>query len=692
MSQKIALADSFFAALQKLNANHQKAVLDAIGKLRKGYSSTHLHALNTNDWVSFNVNKDALRIICWRQSDDLLLAHVDKHDAAYKWAETHKSVSVGNAIRIRSFADDEVEDASRSSDKPAAGKVDERPPGPLATIRDKDFRHFEIAPAVADILRGVPDEDVLVDLLTHFRPFLGEAILMLATDGDDIGGILATYQAAKEQQQDDVKPDFEAPINSQNIWMPPPEHESLAEALGGDLEAWKLFLHPSQKKIVTKNTNGAMKVTGGPGTGKSVVALHRARHLAEHVFADDDRPILICTYSRVLANQLRADFDALCQDQPELQKRAVVKTINAVAKEILETDGEPVGLLFGQEIDECWDAAIKHDVLDYGRDFYEEEREFVTLPNRCTTAVEYRKAKRTGRPHRLNAASKMQVWKVISTFEEALRDRKGTDSTGLAALAATKVHAAGKSPYAAVICDEVQDASPGDLQLLGALATQDEDNSNRLLIVGDGHQRLYQRPVSLLACGIDVRGRSYRLKLNYRTTQGICAAALATVEGLSLDELDADENTKSGLDALRGYRSIRAGPAPERHSFDTAFAQADWIAEQIEGDGPLLVLARRNHEIEELDRLLQARGHRPVVLGDGTSEVDGATLALASLHRSKGLESPRVIIAHSEQVPLRWPGPKAGPKARWERQERSLLYVAMTRARDWLGMATVGAS
>ncbi|MCP4501158.1 MAG: AAA family ATPase [Deltaproteobacteria bacterium] len=702
---ELSLADTYQRSLLKLSAPHQAEANKTIMKLTKGFGSTHLHGLNPMPWHSFCCNKDALRVICHREGNQLILVHINTHQEAYDWARNHAPRQLGRALRIVNVEEgDESSSATiQQSSNHSAAQQAEQPPGPLATFRDKDFRHFEVGPKTATLLRGVPDEDALIDLLAHFKAQLAEALISLATDSDLIADILNIFQeATKSAEVYEPKIDIHANINAASIWVPPAGSAALKEALSGALDSWKIFLHPSQCRIVRLDASGAVKVTGGPGTGKSVVALHRARYLVEHVFSEegvsqtgpskDVRPILLCTFSRALAEQLEIDLQSLCVDVPEVLERIKVKTLHQVAQETLANAGKVLSEADDDAQEHAWQEALEEDKLDFDRAFYEAERELVVLASGCETEKDYLKAKRRGRPKKLNAASKQQVWKVIKKYDATLAANKTTDALGLSAKAAwALVSGVASSPYAAVICDEVQDTSATELRLLAALSAGDEGKTRRnaLFLVGDGHQRLYRRPVSLLACGVDIRGRAFKLKLNYRTTQGICSAALKHLEGVPLDEIDADDDVKTSKDALRGYRSVRSGPSPKMHTFSTASEEADWIVSLCDDEEPLLVLVRKNKYLEELAQLLQARGASPVVLGSFGRPPKGAPLVLSSLHRSKGLESPRVVVAGMQETPARWPGSSAGEKELWRRKENSLLYVGLTRARDWCGLSKV---
>lgn len=697
---ELALSPSFQRACTSLSPRHQAHVNEAIQKLQRGLEGVNLHPLPPYPWHSFGTGHDAHRIICHRDGRSLLLCYVDEHDRAYAWAKRNVPRQIGNAIRIVAT---DVEEGPSDGDGAVDGRGEE-PSGPLAALRDKDFRLFGLSGAAARALRRVPDEDALVDVLYYFPPALGEALLCLATESDDLSAIKNRYDIAeeaaaerREATQLSLTDALAANVNAENLWVVPPGAKALEAALSGELSSWKVFLHPSQKRLVTLNAKGPVKVTGGPGTGKSVVALHRARFLAEHLFVSESRPVLVTTYSRVLAKQLADDLEALCVDAPQIRERIQVLTLAQVAQEILQGVDGPRRLLNDEAVAEAWREAMELDDGERGLSFYVSEREQVALFHGVDSEVDYLKASRVGRKVRLSRKERIGVYKVLSAFNKALMAQGGGDGPLLARSAAGALNRGElASPWCAVVLDELQDASASELRLLAALTVDRSDSGtpkigpNRLFLVGDGHQRLYARPITLSACGIEVRGRSKKLRLNYRTTQGICSAALDAIEGVELDAVDQDEDTTSSADALRGYRSLRRGERPVQHGFATEQDEAVFVADRA-AEGGLLVLARTRAYVDALAERLRGLGLSPLVLAESEAAPPEDGLVLTTLHRAKGLEAPRVVIAGAQKVPARWPGEQAGERALWQRKERALMYVGISRARDWCAVTRVEA-
>jgi hypothetical protein len=605
----LAFTQEYQHSLVKLDHLQQSHVLRAVLKLQKGLEAPHLHKLESLPFHAFGVNQQALRVICKRDSGLLILLHVAAHDDAYRWATRHTVKQIGHYVRLIRTTTEDAADAQPDHTAPD---------GPLRGVPDKTFRHFKLSPGVAEVLRGVPDEATLIDLLQCFHEHLAMALLGLYTDPGDLNRLVREFEEQRRAEREQPQPvetvslreAIQAPINSEAFWLAPTDSALLELALSRPLEAWRVFLHPSQKRQVTRHARGAAKVTGGPGTGKSVVALHRVRHLLEHVFPGQTGTILLTTFSRVLAGELRRSMSLLCLDNPGLMDRIEVKTVTRVAQDILASGGQPFTFLEEAVTDACWMQAMRVEGLGRKESFYRAEWEHVVARNGAWTATQYMSTRRTGRRSRIDRVARRKVWKVLEAFEAALASRSGGDGAQLARQA-TDLIARGKvpSPYLAVVCDEQQDVSASDLRLMAALtrdSTSGKTGANSLFLVGDNYQSLYRSPVVLSRCGIEIRGRSSTLRRNYRTTEGIRREAIAVVKGIRFHEGEDDGEH----DPLKNNVSVRGGPRPLRETFPSPEDEADWIARQAsEGDRwPLLILARTNRWLDALEDRLRMRG------------------------------------------------------------------------------------
>ncbi len=683
MGLEVAMADTFQRAMSKLDATSVKHVLDAITKLQSGHGSVRLHALEKSPHKSFGVNRNALRIICRQEGEQLLLLWVDAHDDAYRWAERHQVIQIGPVIRIVETVEDEA--------KPETQEV-AAAPGPLAYLRPKDLRHFEIGARAARLLRSVRDEDELLELAYQLREPIASAILALG-DQRPLDEVVRDYEASESSARPatTLAEALRAPENSHHISILPPGEDALARALSGSLEDWQVFLHPSQHRLVAKDVAGPMRITGGPGTGKTVVCLHRARHLAESTFAEDARPILLTVFSKPLAKRIRAQLVQLCGEGAPVLDRISVRTVVGVAQDILRSAGRDDVFLAREDVPAAWEEAMQKETLGFPRSFYAAERQEVLARHDAWTETRYLGQSRSGRGSRLSRKQRKAVWAVLEAFEAACRRRGGVDRVGLAREAA-RVLASGEAvaPYAAVVVDEAQDCSPVDLRLFAELVrdpSTGEARANALTLAGDGYQRIFERPVPLTHCGIDIRGRSWRLHLNYRTTEPIRREAIAVIQSLPPDALHEDEPAQGDP----RDRSLRGGAPPIHETFPDDAAEAAWVADRYatEDADTWLVLARTNDGLDAAEAELTRRAipSRRLTGDDETMPRPG--VALATLHRAKGLEAPRVVIVGAQRVPMRKPPDAPMDAEAWRQQEMSLMYVGMTRARDWCAVTRV---
>jgi len=663
---QLAFAESWWEALNRLDATTQSEVNQAVEKLRKGGPSmVKLHGLEACEFHGFSVNRNALRVVSYYKDGVCLLLHVDAHDKAYRWATSHRLSQVGEVVRlVRTII--EEDDAPPSEALASSITVE----GPLTHVRDREFKRMEVSPVFAELLRRLPTEDDVVEVATSLKPALGEALIELAAEPDRFDDALRTYETrlADAAHGVSIAEALANPRNQHKFWVPPPGEEALARALEGDFEAWRVFLHPSQRRIVQADAKGAVKVTGGPGTGKTVVALHRARHLAETTFADDPRPILVTAFSQALVDDMGRNFARLVGDRPDLMERVRFETSTRVAQELLRAvHGRAFGFLDDAAMAELWADALKHDTLDLDAAFYAAERRDVVARHGAWSEDAYLRAKRSGRALRLDRKKRRAVWTVIESLQSCLQKARAGDVIELSRAAQAAV---GTSPFAAVVVDELQDMAPESLRLLARLAADDQGQPkpNGLFLTGDGYQRIYRSPVPLSHCGVDIVGRSHHLRLNYRTTEGIRAAAVEVISGQPADVLDDDD-----APGYRRYRSVRNGPPPEQLSLQDADAVASWISERDEAPDQVLVLARTQAQLDAI-----AAGLRRLSVAHRAVGQDGEGVRLSTLHRAKGLESPGVVI-----LPSIGRRPSDLSSEEWTRRTQSLTYVGITRARDW---------
>ena len=238
--------------------------------------------------------------------------------------------------------------------------------------------------------------------------------------------------------------------------------------------------------------------------------------------------------------------------------------------------------------------------------------------------------------------------------------------------------------YKHVIVDEGQDLSVNGFRLLRAIAG--EEHENDIFIVGDAHQRIYKNKAALSKCGINVRGRSSILRINYRTTEEIRKAVFALLNGISFDDLDDDFDTGDRC------QSLTHGKAPQVNRFANANEEFDSILKEIKGlvDGGvsaknICVVARTHKLLDDYISQFTANGIRCYEIKGNKADDRGLDgIRVATMHRVKGLEFQYIFIvaANKRIVPLASAIDHTDSVSEQETMtaEKCLLYVALTRA------------
>lgn len=712
MSNQIIISRKFAEKLSALSRPIQKGVNGIYSKLAKnadgaGLNLEPIQGAASPSMKSVRVN-DNYRIVLHQDSKGTFtFLHIDTHDAAYAWARRNKFEVNPYTGEVQLYVVDipevRVDGLAPATHGEQEGATTAAAPGPFAnTPSDEDLKRFGVPESQIPLVRSLKDDE---DILAHEEAFSQGVFdaLLLAFDGKNADEIIKELGiASKGANIDDVAKAVESSDASQANFAFASSEEELNEIRKAVLAKWRIFLHPSQRKIVKKNANGPMKVLGGAGTGKTVVAMHRAKYLLEKVFIAPSERLLFTTFTKNLCDDIEALLKTICSDS--IMSRIDIRNLDAWALEYVRSLGIDVNPLV-EEKDKT-DLMEEAMALVEGSDafkaaFYLRERSLVMLPNGIDSIGAYLKASRAGLGVRLSAAQKRNVWQVLEAYRSILARKGMMDFDEIAIMAANEIKARGNEPYASVIIDEAQDFSAPALRLVAALSgnTREAPRSNSLLIVGDAHQRIYGKKATLGKCGINVMGRSSKLKLNYRTTEKIRKRAVALLEGVSVDDLDG------ATDDNKGFRSLVVGVEPNETRFKSFAKEMDAVVEAILGwqksDGrdfaDYAVLVRRRNDVKAVKEALRERGMKccEVKKDITVRESDKASVRIATMHRSKGLEFAGVVVAEvNEGVwPLRPEGyddfdPVAKKIA--DDSERSLLYVALSRAMNHVMLTGVG--
>lgn len=476
----------------------------------------------------------------------------------------------------------------------------------------------------------------------------------------------------------------------------------------GDFGAWRVFLHPEQREYVEKDYSGAFRLSGGAGTGKTVVLLHRARRLA---LANPSARVVLTTFTRALADNLRRDLERLDPAVPIAERLGdsgvLVRGVDQLASEVRLRAGDAFGASALATIGSTrertaspaepdWSSAITQagaglPIALQSAPFFQDEYAQVALPNGIVDADAYFAVRRPGRGVALDRGKRAAVWAVV---EQMRKDQRIANQLGYGEIAAVAAHWAtttGTVFADHVLVDEGQDLEPAKWKLLRAIVAE---SPNDLFIADDSHQRIYGRPTVLKHYGIKVQGRSRRLTLNYRTTLENLRFALGVLAGEEYEDAEGLEVSTAG------YRSARSGPKPSKHAAKSDAEQLDLIAADIarwiaEGDRPetIAILASSNSAAKKVQ---QGLGQRDVPVALMTQpRITGGQPVAMTMHTAKGMEFSRVVLFDvsdgSFPPPWAYKGVPEEDRPDKDRQFRSLLYVAASRARDELVVTWKGA-
>jgi hypothetical protein len=666
---EVVVADTFFASAGKLAANDRARVFDFLAKFHADPRNPGLHFEKLNKVRDPGIRSaritQGLRAILHVAGSRFTLLYAGQHDDAYKWSEkrtvgTHPKTGVLQIVE----AAEETEEAIREE---VAGRAEPQLFSP-DRFEDAYLLSLSVPESWLPTIRLLRDEDQLLQIAEKLPQEVAERLLNLAA-----GEVVAPPPP--------VAPEAPLTSSSDNLrrfWVVE-EGADLAHLLNQPLDAWIRFLHPSQRELATKEWRGPVKVTGSAGTGKTVVAMHRARNLASR-----GQKVLLTTFVTTLCQNIERNLKILCSDK----ERALitVSTVHAQALRLVQRVSPSVRPVDGEELHKRLERFRKQAAPELTADFLTAEWDGVVEPQGLGSWDDYRDAERRGRGRPLSVRQRKRVWDVFSLVQEDLEANERATFSGLCRRARHLIEE-GKveRPYDAILVDELQDLKPAEIRFLAALAGEGA-SQGRLMLFGDAGQRIYPGGFSLRALGVDVRGRSRVLRINYRTTEQIRRVADRLL-GATSDDLDGGAEDRSHT------RSLLRGPEPGRRGFASAAEEAAFIAERarallVEGLQPsdIAVFARTARLLEPIRERL-AGADIPVHNLAREEESSSPGINLGSMHRAKGLEFKAVFVAGCQEgtLPLRSVLRRAEDPADREAalaQERSLLYVSLTRARD----------
>ncbi|MGJ8573374.1 MAG: UvrD-helicase domain-containing protein [Hoeflea sp.] len=673
----------FWKLIQKMHA-HPEANGNNLERV-KGGSDKRMRSIRIDQ---------GYRAIALQEGDDLLLVHVDEHDKAYAWAERRRAV-VDDITRSVRF----VVAVSEETEAPKMPPVEQNS---LAGLFD----------AWAD--DELISVGVLAEHLPTVRAMVNEDTITDALELDEVAQLSLTGLAAGltvEEVRDEIglsdapttaitfSEALRSDIAQRRIRVL--DDKDLEAFVERDMAAWRIFLHPMQRRL-SEGPKSTTLVRGGAGTGKTVVAMHRARWLADQIRRDSSRKgrkVLVTTFTRNLASDIRENLRNLCPEN--LSKAApVIEVMNldAWVSEFLRARNFEKTIVFGDHktFQAIWeDAFDKFPVPDgLSQSFVKDEWRQIIQAQGLEQKNEYFRAPRTGRGSPLSRPMRKELWAIYEyvrarMVEEGLAE----PDDGYRAVRAILDAGSMTLPFDHIVVDETQDMGEQAIRLLRAMVPERE---NDLFLVGDAHQRIYPRKASMRACGVNVRGRrSNILRINYRTTEEIRRWAVSVMTGQTVDDMDeSEENSK-------GYRSLMHGPAP---AMAKVASKSEELVHLVEWLNSIDLKARTvgictytRRQRDEVNDHLAAQGLKAEILERDSDDSFHPGIKLLTMHRSKGLEFDAICLMFmgAQDFPPAWllmsdTFPDDAARADELQRLRSLVHVAATRARGTLLVSLTG--
>ena len=557
------IADTFTDSLAKLTNDEQKAVKTTVFDLQvnpvnPGMSFHKLDRAQDLNFASVRVSSD-VRLIVHQLKNSLLICYVGHHDNAYHWAErrkleTHPITGAAQFVEIRETVKEIVIPNYVTEDRPQ--------PRLFAKISDNELLSYGVPPEwLADVHAAT--EDNYLELADHLPGEAAEALLELA-----VGGTPRVTPVAAS-----VTDPFNHP-DAMRRFRVMEDTEELARALEYPWDKWTVFLHPEQRRFATGNYNGPARVSGSAGTGKTIVALHRAVFLAKN---NPNARVLLATFSEPLASALRTKLRTLIHNQPRLGEQIEVYAMNTIGEHLYNSNIGKTDIASAEKIQSLLaEAAAKVGGSSFSIHFLTTEWEQVVDAWQLGNWEAYRDVPRLGRKTRLPENRKEILWGIFKQVQSTLKAQNLITYAGIFSDLAAHYAAGQHSPFDFIVLDEAQDVNIPQLKFLAALSG---NRLNSLFFAGDLGQRIFQQPFSWMSLGVDVRGRSKTLRINYRTSHQIRMQADKLL-GPELADVDGLNETRS--DTI----SVFNGPNPTIETFDSQETEieavAAWLKERLD--------------------------------------------------------------------------------------------------------------
>jgi superfamily I DNA/RNA helicase len=691
MNKSIVLADSYFDSYDRLDKKSRKITRLSLKQFVEdergnGFKVHDLKRSNCDKtFKSARINED-LRMIFSQRGNQYIVLYVDRHDDAYNWAEG-KFLNINNfgALYVHD-ARVEVQQAPEYKNQFAFGDVIQKKYLlEKQNVSKKDLVQIGVSEVHAEYLISMHDEDKFMDFITVFTQELQEGLIDLVTGSKNITQVYADLQDNETSSGVDEligKSLFHK--DSKRRFYILEDATELDYLLDEDIERWKVFLHPKQEFLVKQNFNGPALVEGGPGTGKTIVGIHRAVYLAKNKFPYANQKLLICTYSKKLANYLSSKVEDLCKQKGVNSSKIEVRGIDSLLYQLAAdyklhsnnlVNSDQILTMLRKVHDELKPKKPLH--------FYVREYEEVIQRKGIRNIIDYLRVDRKGLGESLNPAQREVVWTFFEKFIMVKNNAKIMDFEDLAFIVYNALKQGLIQPmYESIIIDEAQDLTPLRIKLLASLTN---NKTNNLFVLSDQNQRVFRLNGWRKDVNINIVGRTYYLSLNYRTTKQIREFADRQFIESKMDQ-----------EYLKEYKSLISGPEPILKEFYSKKQQYSFLVQTIKklvekGIHPSDIAIITPFDLKKISGVLEYEDIHNTILEKDTFPTVESGISISTLHGCKGLEFRYIFLPNYDEINI---GNLSEDDSDWyqnlkKNQLECLKYVAITRAREQVIISVV---
>lgn len=680
---RLFLSETFFDAVIELPKRIQDKVVAFQKKFRENKNALGIHLepipeFNNPTMRTARIDDNYRVVIGVLDGDNYSFLYVATHEKAYNWGKRKRFVWNEHTQACQLITVEET-----TVVVPVAKPIETTSDSVFASMPDEKLLKIGVPQESIARVKTIKDLDDL-DKLDSVLPEDAFENIYNILDGENIDNVISAIEEGQAHNNGDKL----LSDNNRRRFVEITDDNVLQDIISQGMDKWQIFLHPSQRKLVGADYKGTIKVSGGAGTGKTVAALHRLKHLCEN----PDAHVLFTTYTKTLSVNIAEAIEKLKVPKQRYTLNNIDRVLLDIAEKYKIKDGYKVLDYSGDDESlKLWREVLETEVTEFDEKFLYDEYIDVIVYYGNKDVKQYMMQPRIGRTKALSRKQRVEIWKLVEKYVALKQERRVVDRLELFNETTNYLNEHGIHPFTNVIADEFQDFSNPELKFLRALVPV---GRNDLFLTGDPIQRIYTgRKINFSAAGINVRGvRSRKLKINYRTTEPIRRVAISVVKGVDYDDMDGGKETMNGYVSL-----IHNGEKPVYRIVDDATEEVNqvvaWLKDCTDNGikpSEICIAAPSMNLLKGLQSRFHHDGTEYRVLKGAQKQGTTGGVDLCTFHSLKGLEYRVIILidVNERNMPSKvkdgypFSGMDKVEQKEYLSAKRSLLYVAMTRARQ----------